>query len=118
AERSGNDEDAPFADLADRAHQLFKHTIGDVETRCPPAAGDFLSHLGRGASYSGNQTGFVKRVAKSRCSPSARQTNSMIAATKHKIFEMMFSASGSGSAGKATPNAAQTANTTNIPATA
>ncbi len=46
------------------------------------------------------------------------QTNSMIAATKHRIFEMTFSASGSGSAGKANPNAAQTANITNIPATA
>ena len=51
-------------------------------------------------------------------SPSALQTNSMIAATKHRIFEMTFSASGSGSAGKANPNAAQTANTTNIAATA
>jgi hypothetical protein len=43
--------------------------------------------------------------------PSALQTNSMIAAKKHRIFEMMFSASGSGSEGKANPNAAQTANT-------
>ncbi len=51
-------------------------------------------------------------------SPSVFQTNSMIAATKHRIFAMTFSASGSGSAGKAKPNAAQTANTTNIPATA
>jgi hypothetical protein len=42
----------------------------------------------------------------------------MIAATKHKIFEMTFSASGSGSAEKTNPKAAQTANTTNIPATA
>ena len=51
-------------------------------------------------------------------SPSALQTNSMIAATKHRIFAMTFSASGSGSAGKANPKAAQIANTTNIPATA
>lgn len=50
--------------------------------------------------------------------PSALQTNSMITATKLRIFEMTFNASGSGSAGKANPNAAQTANTTNIPATA
>ncbi len=49
---------------------------------------------------------------------SARHANSMIAATKQSIFEMTFSASGSGSAGKANPNTAQTANTTNIPDTA
>src|SRR5215472_11036075 len=49
---------------------------------------------------------------------SARQTNSMIAATKHKIFEMTFSASGSGSTGKANPKTAQTENTRSIPATA
>ena len=48
----------------------------------------------------------------------ALQANSMIAATKHRIFEMMFSASGSGCEGKAKPNAAQIANTANIPATA
>jgi hypothetical protein len=42
----------------------------------------------------------------------------MIAATKHRIFEMTFSASGSGCEGKAKPNAAQIANTANIPATA
>jgi hypothetical protein len=40
----------------------------------------------------------------------------MIAATKHRIFEMTFSASGSGSEGKANPSEAQTANTTNIAA--
>ena len=34
------------------------------------------------------------------------------------LIEMTFSASGSGSVGKANPNTAQTANTTNIPATA
>ena len=34
----------------------------------------------------------------------------MIAAMKQRIFEMTFSASGSGSAGKANPNAAQVAN--------
>jgi hypothetical protein len=49
---------------------------------------------------------------------SARHANSMIAATKQSIFEMTFSASGSGCAGKANPNTAQTANTTNIPDTA
>ena len=49
---------------------------------------------------------------------SALQTNSMIAATKHRIFEMTFNASGSSFAGKANPNAAQMANTTNIPAIA
>jgi hypothetical protein len=42
----------------------------------------------------------------------------MIAATTHRIFEMTFSASDSGSAGKANPKAAQTANATNIPAIA
>ena len=42
----------------------------------------------------------------------------MIGATKQKIFEMTFSASGKGSDGKANPNAAQTAKTANIPATA
>jgi hypothetical protein len=51
-------------------------------------------------------------------SSSSLQTNSIIAATKHRIFDRTFSASGSGSAGKANPNAAQMANTTNIPATA
>src|SRR6516164_10221382 len=49
---------------------------------------------------------------------SSLQTNNMIDATKHRIFEMTFNASGSGSAGKANPNAAQTANTTNIAVTA
>ena len=51
-------------------------------------------------------------------SPSSRQTNSMVAATKQRIFEITFSASGSGASGKAKPNAAQTAKTANIPATA
>jgi hypothetical protein len=50
-------------------------------------------------------------------SPSALQTKSMIAATKHRIFEMTFNASGNGSAGNPNPNAAQTANITNITAT-
>jgi hypothetical protein len=59
---SGNDEDAPFADLADRAPHLFEHPIGDVETRCPPAA-IFGRTLGRGTLYSGDQMGVVKRVA-------------------------------------------------------
>jgi hypothetical protein len=36
----------------------------------------------------------------------------MIAATKHRIFEMTFSTGGSGSVGNANPSAAQTANTT------
>jgi hypothetical protein len=54
--------DAPFADLADRAPHLFEHPIGDVETRCPPAA-IFGRTLGRGTLYSGDQMGVVKRVA-------------------------------------------------------
>jgi hypothetical protein len=40
-----NERDAPFADLADRAPHLFKDPIGDVETRCPPAAGIFCRTL-------------------------------------------------------------------------
>jgi len=47
-----------------------------------------------------------------------RQTNSMIAATKHKTFEMILSAKGSGYDGKAKPKTAQTANTANIAASA
>jgi hypothetical protein len=44
--------------------------------------------------------------------------NSVIAAMKHRIFEMTLSASGSGSEGNANPKAAQTPNTANIPAKA
>ena len=46
------------------------------------------------------------------------QTYSMIAATKHKTFEMILSAKGSGYDGKAKPKTAQTANTANIAASA
>jgi hypothetical protein len=53
---------APFSDLADRAPYIFKHTIGDVEARCPPVAGIFVALVG-GTLYSGDQTGAVKRVA-------------------------------------------------------
>src|SRR6202035_4518925 len=63
----------------------------------------------------GFESGFLQ--GRVRCEPEASssslQTNSMMAATKHRILEMMFSAIGSGSVGKANPNAAQMANTTN-----
>jgi hypothetical protein len=50
---------APFSDLADRAPYIFKHTIGDVEARCPPVAGIFVALVG-GTLYSGDQ---MKHVA-------------------------------------------------------
>ena len=56
---------APIADLADRTPHLFKHTIGDVD-------GNFLSHLGGGTLYSGDQTGVVKRVDEAGCRVGAR----------------------------------------------
>ena len=71
------------------------------------------------AAVSGaNLKGSNHQTSASEISPSVLQTNSMIAATKHRIFEMTLSASGSGSEGSANPKAAQRANTANIPAKA
>ena len=73
-------------------------------------------HLNIGCSA--RRQGLFQEADRNDQPVSGDETNNMIAATKHKIFEMMFSASSSGSVGKANLSAAQTANTTNIPATA
>jgi hypothetical protein len=41
----GNGQDAPRADLVDKAPHLLKHTVGDMETPCPPVAGIFCLTL-------------------------------------------------------------------------
>ena len=53
---------APFADLADSAPHLFKDPIGDVEARCPPAAGIFCYTMAAAERLTA-----VKCLAKSGC---------------------------------------------------
>src|SRR5262249_10261562 len=100
--RPCDDDRRPKATML-RPSRTLTAAAADAPFRsCPASAWRALSH----------------QTLDSEISPSTLQTNSIIAATKHRIFEITLSASGNGSAGNANPKAAQTANTANIPATA